>query len=41
MKKMGMMLMGAMMAGAGIGTYMYMNNNKRKIKKYMSYLDNK
>lgn len=41
MKKMGMMLLGAMAAGAGIGTYMYMNNNKRKIKKYMSCLDNK
>ena len=41
MKKMGMMMLGAMVAGAGIGTYMYMNKNKRKIKKYMSYLDNK
>lgn len=41
MKKMGMMMLGAMVAGCGIGTYMYMSNNKRKIKKYMSYLDNK
>ena len=40
MKKIGMMMLGAMMAGASIGTYMYMNNNKRKIKKYMSKLDN-
>ena len=41
MKKMGMMLVGAMMAGAGISTYMYMNNKTKKLKKYMSYLDNK
>ena len=41
MKKMGMMLVGAMVAGAGISTYMYMNKKNQKIKKYMSYLDNK
>ena len=34
-----MMTIGVM--ALGVGAYMYMTNNKKKVKKYLSYLDNK